>query len=170
MVRCRHLEAVEQVQFLPLPSKFFENTSHIEDLRMDGSLQFACSGSGPSGSFSIKHFFMGEVKQPIEDISYLRRLVVEGVFEQGLLEDIVVSAPRLTSLIFNNCDVYKTWVDGRGVEGLPSLDVTVDTDTFVNITSGERRAGTKNFTSLIVNGVLEGERLKEFRSLVGNRN
>ncbi|KAF9650272.1 hypothetical protein BDM02DRAFT_3127754 [Thelephora ganbajun] len=140
IVGCRHWRTAEQVQFLPLSSKFLENTSQIEELRICGSVQFKCSGSGPSGSFCIKGFCLEKGKQPIEDFSHLQRLVVADVIEQGTLEGIVVSAPRLTSLTFESCTVSKSWAVDRAVKVLPSLDVAVDADTFVTTTSEERRA------------------------------
>jgi len=168
IVRCRHWRGAEQERFLPLSLKFLENTSNIEELNIHGSVQFKCSGSGPSGSFHIQGFYTGKLHRPVEDLSHLRRLTVADVIEQGLLEDILIAAPRLTSLVFNHCFVSKSWAIDRAVEALPSLDGTIDADTFVATISEERRAGVKGFKSAAVNGVLEGEGLKEFRTLIRN--
>ena len=168
VIGCRHWRGAEQVQFLPLASEFLGNTSHIEELEIHGSVEFKCYGSGPSGSFYIEGFNLGKLRRPIEDLSHLRRLAVADVIEQGLLEDIIVSAPLLTSLTFNNCIVFKSWTVDRAVEGLPRLDGTFDTDTFVAAISEERRAGVKRFRDVAVNGVLQGERLEGFRSIIGN--
>lgn len=54
------------------------------------------------------------------------------------------------------------------VEGLPPLVGVVDTDIFVAAVGEERRAGVKNFGATIVNGVLQGECLEGFRSIIGN--
>ena len=110
IVGCRHWRGAEQVQFLPLSSEFLENASHIEELKIHGSVEFQCYGSGPSGSFYIGGFVAGKPKahRPVEDLSHLRRLTVVDSIEQGLLEDIIVSAPLLTLLIFDNCSVFKS--------------------------------------------------------------
>lgn len=168
IVGCRHGRGAGQARFLPLPSEFLQNTSCIEELSIHESVYFKCCGSGPSGSFYIGGFFAGKVHRPVEDLSHLRRLAVADVIEQGLLEDIVISAPRLSSLVFNNCVVSKSWAIDRAVEGQPSFDVAVDTDTFVKTISEERHTGTKNLRSVTVHGVLEGERLKKFRSTIIN--
>ena len=168
IVRCRHWRAAEQERFLPLPLKFLENTSNIEELDIHGSIQFKCRGSGPSGSFHIQGFYTGKLHRPVEDLSHLRRLTVVDVIEQGLLEDIVIAAPRLTSLIFNNCFVSKSWAIDRAVEAQPSLDGAVDAGTFVATIGEERRTGVKNLKSVAVNGALEGKGLREFRTLIRN--
>lgn len=135
---------------------------------MRGSTEFECYGSGPSGSFHIGGPYTGKIHRPIEVLSYLQRLTFADAIDQGLLEEIVISAPRLTSLAFINCLVSKSWVVDRAVEGQPSPDNPVDTDIFVANLVEERRTGvrtTKNFT---VNGVLRGERLKDFISAMEN--
>ena len=112
--------------------------------------------------------YTGKIHRPIEVLSYLQRLTFADAIDQGLLEEIVISAPRLTSLPFINCLVSESWVVDRAVEGQPSPDNPVDTDIFVANLVEERRTGvrtTKNFT---VNGVLRGERLKDFISAMEN--
>ena len=168
IIECRHWRGVDEVQFLPLPSEFLENTSHIEELEIHGSveLEFKCYGSGPSGSFYIKGFYPGKVHRPIEDLSHLRRLTVADAIKQEFLEDIVGSAPLLTSLVFNYCAVSKCRPAGHAIQGLPRLDGIVDTDTFVAAIDEERHAGVENFRSATVNGVLQGERLQGFKSII----
>ena len=152
-------------QFLPLSPDFFENTSHIEELRI--SLP-SCSGSGPSGSFYIDNIIVCGFQLPIEDFSHLRKLVVDGTIKQWLLENIVRSAPRLVSVVFVNCTVtgYREFDDGPEV--LPSL---VDACAFVKAISEEHHAGAGagDPGGIVINNTLEGERLKEFISFLGNR-
>lgn len=164
---CRHWRRAERSRFLPLPLKFFENTSHIEEMKIHGSTEFECCGSGPSGSFYIGGRYTGKVHRPIEVLSHLRRLTFADAIDQELLEEIVISAPRLTSLVLTNCLVSKSAVD-RAVEGQPSPDDLVDTDIFVANLVEERRTGVKTTQNLTVNGVLQGERLKDFISTIEN--
>ena len=168
IVGCRHWRGTEQSRFLPLPLKFFDNTSHIEEMEMHGSVEFKCCGSGPSGSFYIGGFYTGKVHRPIEVLRHLQRLTFGDAIEQGLLEEIVISAPRLTSLTFINCLVSKSWMVDRAAEARPNLDSVVDADTFVARVVEERRAGVKTDKNLTVNGVLRGERLRELISTLEN--
>jgi len=149
----------ESTRFLPFSSQFFENTSHIEELRI--SLP-SCSGSGPSGSFSIDWVIADGFQPPIEDFSYLRTLTVDGTIEQQSLKDVVRLAPRLVSVVFVDCAVIKS----RPIDHpLKMLSGTVGTDAFVKAINEERRAGRVD-PDAVVNGTLEGERLEEFRSLL----
>jgi len=157
--------SIQSTRCLPLPSESFENTLGIEELRIAIP---SYSGSGPNGSFRINGI-MGAFLPPIEDFSHLRKLVVEGTIEWRSLEHVVGSAPRLVSVGFINCTV----VESRAVTPPPKrLRSPVDTDTFVELIGGKRRVdadGGDHTSSITVNGTLEGERLEEFRSLLGSR-
>ncbi|KAF9650271.1 hypothetical protein BDM02DRAFT_1445659 [Thelephora ganbajun] len=152
--------------FLPLTTKSFENTSHIEELRV--SLP-SYSGSGPTGSFSITDYLVDRFQPPIEDFSHLLRLTVGGTIEQWSLEYVVGSAPRLVSVVLVDCVVIRSQADNR-ISGIPPSPV--DADSFVKAISEERLAGADmgDRSDIVVNGILEGGRLEEFRSLLGNRN
>lgn len=160
--------ASEASLYLPLSSEFFENTSHIEKLRIS---IYSCSGWGPSGSFYIDRVVMSGFRPPIEDLSHLRILTVDHVVEQQTLEDFVRSAPRLVSVGFAHCTLIGSRAFGRTLKMLPS---PVDTDAFVKAISEGRHAGAGadagDSSDIVVNGILEGERLKEFRFLIGDRN
>ena len=153
-----------QARCFTLAPKFFENTSHIEELRISRSL---CSGFGPSGSFCVEWITMGVFQLPIEDFSLLRKLVVDGAVDRRTLEVVVRSAPRLISVVFINCAIIKSRAVGFILGTLPS---TVDVDAFVKTISEGRGAGTNAGVpnTIVVNGTLEGERLGEFRFLLEN--
>jgi len=148
----------EPARHLTFPSGFFENTSHIEELQLN---KISCSGFGPSGSFAIEWASMGIFRPPIENLSLLRKLVVDGAVGRWLLGDIVGSAPSLVSVVLIDCRV----IAPQAVDS--AFEVRHTPDTFVKAISKEHSAGThpKNF---VVNGTLEGESLEEFRSLLGN--
>jgi len=153
-----------QARWFTLAPEFFENASHIEELRISLPL---CSGSGPNGSFCVEWITDGEFHLPIEDFSLLRKLVVDSTVDQRSLEHVVTSAPRLVSVVFINCAVIKPRTVGRPVNTLSSL---VDTDVFVKTINKGYGADTNAGPSgaIVVNGTLEGERLGEFRSLLEN--
>jgi len=130
--------SIQSTRCLPFPSEFFENTLGIEELRIAIP---SYSGSGPNGSFRVNGV-MGAFLPPIEDFSHLRKLVVEGAIERRSLEQLVGSAPRLSSVVFIDCTV----VGSQAISPLPErLRSLVDPDG---------------------NGTLEGGRLEEFRSLL----
>lgn len=167
IVGCRHWRPTEQEPFLPLPLEFFENTSQIEELIINGSLRFKCSGSGPSGSFRIKAHYSGEDRKPLEDFSHLRRLVVVQSIDQELLEGIVVSAPQLTSLIFNRCMVSRSWAADPAIQELPCVRDPVDIAGFVMAMGKERSERAKLFKSIRVDGTMEGDSLGAYKLIVG---
>jgi len=156
--------SIQSTRCLPLPSEYFENTSGIEELRIAIPLY---SGSGPNGSFRINGI-MGAFIPPIEDFSHLRKLVVEGTIERRSLEHVVGSAPRLVSVGFTDCTVIGSRATSHPLERLRSL---VDADAFVGIIGEDRCAGADGgdpTSSITVNGILKGECLEEFRSLLGS--
>lgn len=151
---------------LPLPSEFFENTSGTEELRIAPRLY---TGSGPNGSFC----FSGDalacgIQPPIEDLSHLTKLVVDGSVYRQFLEDIVGSAPRLLSIGFICCEVIEPRTTDPLQKRLCSL---VDVDPFTRDIGEEYPMGPNGeyCDGTGVSGTLEGERLEEFRSLLGNR-
>lgn len=153
---------------LTLAPEFFENTSHIEELRISLS---SCSGSGSSGSFCIDWVTMSGFRVPIEDLSLVRKLILDGTVGQRTLEDVVRSTPHLVSVVFIDCEVITYRPVSRVLGTLPkTVPTPVDANAFVKAISEERGAGTNAGVpkNLVVNGTLEGERLEEFRSLLGN--
>ena len=160
-------------QFLPLSSEAFENTSHTQELCISLPLyhpnsRTSYSGSGPAGSFSISGVFELGYQQPIEDFSHLRKLVVDGSIERRSLEEVVMSAPHLVSVTLADCLVTRCPVDFRGVGTTLS---PVNADGFVTAMREERRMGGGGVGSLgyiLVNGTLDGDPLKEFRTLIEN--
>jgi hypothetical protein len=154
----------DQARRFILAPEFFENTSHIEELRISLSL---CSGSGPNGSFCIKGITIAGFQLPIEDFSLLRKLVVDGTVDQQTLEGVVRSAPRLVSVVFINCSVVRSRAADRTPKTLPS---PVDMDVFVNTISKGSGVGKNAAVSktIVLDGTLEGEHLGEFRSLLEN--
>lgn len=156
----------EPHRFLPLSSEFFENTSHIEELRISPP---SYSGSGPSGSFCLDDIIVSGFQPPIEDFSHLRKLVVNGAVKQWFLENIVRSAPRLVSVIFVDCTVTRSREFNDGLETMPSL---VDPNAFIKAISEEHHlsAGAGGSGGLVINTSLERERLKGFVTLLGNHN
>ena len=147
-----------------LAPEFFENMSHIEELRISLPL---CSGSGPSGSFCVEWNIIGGFQPPIEDFSLLRKLVVAGTIDQWTLESVMRPAPRLVSVVFINCAVTKSRTFGRPSKTLAS---PVDVDVFIKAISKGRSLGTNAgvFDDITVNGSMEGERLEEFKSILEN--
>ena len=153
----------EQILPLHLPSEFFENASHIEELQIAPPL---CFGSGPNGSFSIDEAPVAGLQPPIDDFSHLRKLVVGRRIKQRSLEDLVGLAPQLVSVVFVDCIVIKSREIGPPSKKSHSLA------DFVKAISDERRVGSnvEDGSAIVVNGTLEGEHLKEFRSLFGRCN
>lgn len=165
----RFFSTGERAGFLPLRSEFFENTSHIEELRINPPTY---SGSGPNGSFHVNgvpQWPTGWMWPPIEDFSHLRKLVASDTIEWRFLKDVVRSAPQLVSVIFVDCTVTKSGMIGAPAKGSPSCN-PVDADTFVKVTGEKRRGGVDvgDDNSAVVNGTLEGARLEEFKSLFRN--
>jgi hypothetical protein len=156
----------EPASYLPLPLKFFENTSNVETLTIGGFREFKCSGSGPSGSFCIKATPFVLNKPPLEDFLSLRKLVVTRDIDQELLEGIVVSAPRLTWLTFDECAVCRSWKFDSAIKKLPRIGGHVGVVQFLRAMWTERAKGAKLFNSITVSGTLEGDHLNTYRSIV----
>lgn len=165
------VSTIEAARFLPLESEAFQNASQIEELQFSASLHGSISfvsytGSGPSGSFRIGGYFQGGYRPPIQDFSNLLKLVADAQIALWHLENAVASAPRLVSVTFVHCTVTTSLMLNR-VLGTPLNPV--DADSFVKAISEERRADARrSLRSIMVNGVLEGELLEEFRSLSWN--
>jgi hypothetical protein len=168
-----YINTVEANRFLPLTSEDFENISQIEELRISPPTSHfmsitSYSGSGPTGSFCIMGVFENGYHLPIEDLSHLRKLVVEGSINLPSLEDIVTSAPQLVSVTLADCVVIRSPITYRRL-GAPLSPVGAG--CLVKAISEERRIGASAWSSecVLVNGTLEGELLEEFISLVPNR-
>lgn len=143
-----------------LDPEFFENVSHIEELRIS-----LCSifGSGPSGSFRLEAPIIGGFQFPLKDFPLVRKLIVEGWIERRSLEDVVRSAPGLLSVVFVNTAVIESRM--LALRLLPSG--RLDPDAFVKAASEERsRRDAWNLVDTVVNGTLEGGRLEEYKYLV----
>lgn len=135
---------------------------------MERFLPFEISGSGPSGSIYFKGHGFRDNPRLVEDFSHLRTLLVSQSINQEILEGIVASAPRLTSLTFNGCTVSKSWkVESRVME-LPSVGRPVNTNEFVTAIGEERSGQTKLFRSIFVDGALEGDYLNAYKPIVKN--
>ena len=146
-----------------LDPEFFENASHIEELRVSLRSHF---GSGPNGSFRIEALAISGFRPPLKDFSLVRKLVVEGAVEWQSLEDVVRSAPSLLSVVFVNSTVI-----GSQMLALRALLVgSPDPNAFVKAVSEERSGrGAGGIADTVVNGTLEGGRLEEYKYLVKKR-
>lgn len=169
-----HINAIEATRFLPLTSDAFENVSQIEELRISPSAfhpmsATSYSGSGPTGSFCIRGVFEnGYPLAPIEDLSHLQKLAVDGSIGLWSLGDVVTSAPQLISVVLVDCVVIRFRSPVNRGFGMPLA--SVGTGSFVGSISEALRIGTGSWGSecVLVNGTLEGELLEEFVSLLEN--
>lgn len=106
-------------------------------------------------------------RQPLEDLTYLRTLIVEDGIDQETLEGIVVSAPQLTSLTFDRCTVSRSSAVKHSIEELPKIHGPVGEAEFLRAMSRERSERVKLFRSIHVNGTLEGDYLNAYKLIVG---
>lgn len=167
-----YINAVEMNHLLPLASQAFQNTSHIEELRIFSSSHHpisltSYSGLGPTGSFSVRGYFEVGYRPPIEDFSHLRKISVDGLIDLSSLEMAVASAPRLLSVSLVGCTIVKFPMTNYTFGSVPS---PADAHSFVKAISEERRVGgARGPDRVLVSGTLEGELLEAFRSLSGDR-
>ena len=168
-----YINKIETNRFLPLTSQVFKNISQIEELRISPPAfhfmsRTTYSGSGPTGSFLVKGVFENGYCPPIDDFSFLRKLVVEGSIGLRSLGDLVASAPQLVSVTLVECVIVRSPIVNRrfGMILLP-----VGADALVKAIDEEWRvgAGVRGSGCVMVNGTLEGKLLKKFVSLLENR-